>query len=83
MEKKEKVYFKRNKYRKDDFSINDLPLTRRKQFFDIFKNDWKTLLLLGLILLLFSIPYLAIDGIHWFIKFNLPTQLYGDGATTA
>lgn len=81
MEKKEKVYFKRNKYRKDDFSINDLPLTRRKQFFDIFKNDWKTLLLLGLILLLFSIPYLAIDGIHWFIKFNLPTQLYGDEGT--
>ena len=81
MEKKEKIYFKRNKYRKDDFSINDLPLTRRKQFFDIFKNDWKTLLLLGLILLLFSIPYLAIDGIHWFIKFNLPTQLYGDEVT--
>lgn len=82
MDKEKKtVYFRRNKYRSDDFSIDDLPLTRRKQFFDILKNDWKTLLFVGLILLFVSLPYLTIDVIHWFIKANLATQLYSDGGT--
>ena len=82
MDKEKKtVYFKRNKYRSEDFSIDDLPLTRKKEFFDILKNDWKTLIFIGLILLFVSIPYLAIDVIHWFIKANLETQLYNDGGT--
>ena len=81
MSKKKTVYFKRNKYRSEEFSVNDLPLTRRHQFFDILKNDWKTLLLIGLILLVVSIPYLTIDVIHWFIKTNLPIQLANDGGT--
>lgn len=81
MSKKETVYFKRNKYKSEDFTVNDLPLTRRSQFFDIFKHEWKTLLLIGLFLLLFSIPYLTIDFFHWFTKVNLPAQLESAGHT--
>ena len=83
MSKKKTVYFKRSKYRVDDFGLNDLPLNRRQQFFDIIKNDWKTLLWMGLILLFFSIPYLTVDVLHWFIKINLPAQLKADGGTYA
>ena len=83
MSKKKTVYFKRSKYRVDDFGLNDLPLNRRQQFFDIIKNDWKTLLWMGLILLFFSFPYLTVDVLHWFIKLNLPDQLKADGGTDA
>lgn len=81
MSKKKKVYFKRSKYRADDFGVNDLPLTRYQQFFDIFKNEWKTLLLMGVLLIFFSLPYLTLDVIHWFIKVNLPAQLAESGGT--
>lgn len=80
MSKKETVYFKRSKYRANDFSVNDLPLTRKSQFFDIFKHEWKTLLLIGLLLLLFSLPYLAVNFVHWFIRVNLPAQLSSGGS---
>ncbi len=40
-----------------DFLIEQLPSTRKKQFFDIFKNEWRTLLLIGLILVLFALPF--------------------------
>ena len=83
MAKKETVYFKRSKYRKDDFTVDDLPNSRGKQFFDIFKNDWKTLLLLGIILFLFSLPFLTVEFIHWFITSNLPTQLRNQGIDDA
>lgn len=79
MAKKEVVYFKRSKYRKNDFGLDDLPNTRREQFFDIFKNEWKTLLLIGLLLLLFSLPFLTLEFFHWFIKMNLPIQLNNQG----
>ena len=81
MSKKKTVYFKRSKYRVDDFGLNDLPLNRRQQFFDIIKNDWKTLLWMGLILFFFSLPYLTVDVLHWFIRVNLPAQLKADGGT--
>jgi len=44
---------------KIDFTLDSLPLTRRKQFFDILKNEWRTLLLLSLIALVFAIPYIT------------------------
>ena len=81
-EKKKTVYFKRNRYRSSDFTENDLPSTRRRQFLDILKNDWKVLLLLGVILLLTSIPYLTIDIIHWFLIVSLPEKLAADGGTS-
>ena len=80
-EKKKTLYFKRNKYRDKEFTENDLPLNRGIQFFDIVKNDWKTLLLIGVILLVASIPYLTIDVIHWFIILKLPDQLASSGGT--
>lgn len=79
MAKKETVYFKRSKYRKEDFALSDLPDNRGKQFFDIFKNDWKTLFLSGLILFLFSIPFLTLEFFHWFTVINLPIQLQNQG----
>ena len=78
---KKTVYFKRSKYRAEEFSVNDLPLNRGRQFFDILKNDWKLILGLGFIFLLFSIPYLTVGVLHWFIRANLPAQLYADGGT--
>ena len=80
-EKSKTVYFKRNKYRNEDFSINDLPLSRLNQFFDILKNDWKTLLYLGLIIFLAALPYISVNIIFWFIRVNLPEQLISDGGT--
>ena len=83
MAKKETVYFKRSKYRNEDFALNDLPDNRGKQFFDIFKNDWKTLFLSGLILFLFSIPFLTLEFFHWFTIINLPIQLQSQGIDEA
>lgn len=40
-----------------DFLPEQLPSTRRKQFFDIVKNEWRTLLLMGLALSLFFLPF--------------------------
>lgn len=81
MAKKKTVYFKRSKYRAEEFSVNDLPLNRGRQYFDILKNDWKTIIALAFILLLFSIPYLTVGVLHWFIRANLPAQLMVDGGT--
>ena len=81
MAKKKTVYFKRSKYRAEEFSVNDLPLNRGRQFFDILKNDWKILVALGFLLLLFSIPYLTVGVLHWFIRANLPAQLLADDGT--
>ena len=83
MSKKETIYFKRSKYRKEDFSLSDLPDNRGKQFFDIFKNDWKTLLLSGLILLIFSLPFLTLEFFHRFVSINLPVQLRSQGIDEA
>lgn len=80
-ENKKTVYFKRSKYRSADFLESELPNTRRAQFFDIFKHQWKTLLLLGLFLFLFSLPYLTADFFHWFIARSLPEQLSSQGST--
>ncbi len=41
-----------------DFLLEQLPSSRRKQFFDILKNEWRTLLFLGAILCLFYLPFL-------------------------
>jgi len=46
-------------YVKSDFGYNNLPLNRRKQFFDILKNEWRTILILALIGLAFALPYIT------------------------
>ena len=47
------------KVAKQDFLEENLPQTRKDQFFDILKNQYKVVLLTGLMLLLFFLPILA------------------------
>ena len=47
------------KYRSNDFNPNDLPNNRWEQFKDIFKIEWRTLLYIGIFLLLTSLPLVA------------------------
>ncbi len=42
-----------------DFLLEQLPSNRRKQFFDIVKNEWRTLLLLGAVMCLFFVPFIV------------------------
>ena len=44
------------KYSSTDFTANQLPKNRLAQFDDIFKLEWKTLLLIGIMLFAFFIP---------------------------
>lgn len=55
----------RTKYSQKDFEIYNLPGNRARQFFTIFRIEWKTLLLLNVIILLFFIPYLALNIVKW------------------
>ena len=55
----------KTKYSSKDFEVNNLPNSRARQFFTIFRIEWKTLLLLNLIIFLFFIPYFAIDILRW------------------
>ena len=42
-----------------DFTIDLLPINRRKEFGFVFKNNWKRFLFLGFLMLLFSLPLIA------------------------
>ena len=44
---------------KKDYLESSLPKTRKEQFFDNISHRYRTLLLIGLILIVFFIPYLA------------------------
>ncbi len=50
---------KRNKFNKNDFTTNSLPSTRKEQFKDILKTNYRTIFRLGLLMLIFSIPILV------------------------
>ena len=50
----------KNKSINHEFTYQDLPRNRRSQFLDILKNEWKTLLMIGLWLLIGAIPYIVI-----------------------
>ena len=52
---------------KPDFTEKDLPKTRRAQFFQIIKDNYSLLVIIGLILLAFLIPLL----VAIFIKYSL------------
>lgn len=55
----------RTKYSEKDFELQNLPKNRASQFFTILRIEWKTLLLLNLIILLFFIPYFVLDIVRW------------------
>lgn len=44
------------KYAEKDFLVTDLPRNRWKMFGDIVRNEWKTLLIFGLVFLLLCLP---------------------------
>ncbi len=47
------------KFAKTDFTEENLPQTRREQFFSILKNQYKVIFIIGLVLLLLFIPSLV------------------------
>lgn len=49
---------KKIKARKTDFTYNDLPKNRKDVFFDVLKLHWRTLLVLGLLILVGALPLL-------------------------
>ena len=49
----------RNKKEKGDFLESSLPSTRKKQFFDNLTHRYRLLLLIGIVLVTFFIPFLA------------------------
>ena len=53
------------KYSEKDFEMSNMPSNRARQFFTIFRIEWKTLLLLNLLILIFFIPYFAIEILRW------------------
>lgn len=56
--------FKRRRYAKTDFKLSMLPATRGQQFRAVLKNEKLTFLYLGLILLAFALPILAVDALR-------------------
>ena len=50
----------KNKKINHEFTYQDLPKNRRFQFLDILKNEWKTLIMIGLWFLVGAIPYIVI-----------------------
>ncbi len=51
---------KRKIIQKPEFTAQDLPATRFLQFFDIFKIEWRNLTKLGLLTLVFLIPFFVV-----------------------
>ena len=56
-----KVKFNRQKYSASEFNDSLLPANRFKQFFDVFKIEWSTLLRIGFLFLLFLLPLILIS----------------------
>ena len=67
-------------YSKNDFQENDLPRNRVVQFFDIFKNEWKTLLLSGMWLFVFSLPILGLYVFGFIFRYSLSSVEGGANA---
>lgn len=51
---------KKTDVKKNDFLVSDLPKNRYQLFFDILKNQWRTLLLLAVIILLLFLPIILL-----------------------
>jgi hypothetical protein len=56
---------------KTDFDESMLPSNRKEVFFDVCKLHWKSLALLGIILLLFCVPFLFIEVFEFFAVINI------------
>lgn len=61
---------KKLSHSESDFSIENLPHSRKDQFFDLLKHRYKTILLLGAFIALFSLPSLAVSFFEDYAKSN-------------
>ena len=61
----------KKKVSKKEFTINEMPHNRPQVFFDIVKNRFSTLLFIGFIVLLFSIPLIITDYLTSIVLSNL------------
>lgn len=52
---------RRYKIATQDYEVSMLPQTRKAVFFDVFKLQWRKLLILGGILVLFSLPMIILN----------------------
>lgn len=64
----------KNKKNKQDYLPINLPHTRKEQFFDLLKNDFFTLIKLGLVLLLFALPFIVIVILRAMFLYNVDTS---------
>lgn len=55
-----------------DFLRNDLPSSRRKQFFLLFKYEWRLFILLPFLFLLLFLPYFGLDILKQIWTINNP-----------
>jgi hypothetical protein len=59
---------------KTDYTDSMLPKNRKEVFVDVFKLHWKSFLLLGLITLIFSVPFIFIDIYEFFAIINIENE---------
>ena len=59
---------------KTDYTDSMLPKNRKEVFGDVFKLHWKSFLLLGLITLIFSVPFIFIDIYEFFSIINIENE---------
>ena len=68
----------KTKTAKKDFVESNLPSTRKKQFFDNLSHRYKLLLLIGLVLMAFHIPFLVVMIYRDSSLIMIATHNYGD-----
>ncbi len=65
-------------YAEHDFSPASLPLTRKQLFFDVYKNNPKTIFKGGLALLLSSLPFVLFEIFMYLGYMGISEEHYGD-----
>ena len=59
---------------KTDYLDSMLPRNRKEVFFDVFKLHWRSLVLLGIIILLFCLPFIFVEIFEFFAVMNTQSQ---------
>ena len=71
----------KKEYSQKDFNADLLPLTRKKQLKEIFKNDFKKIGLIALLILAFSIPLIVCHSLLSALAPTITVTLYNAGKT--
>ena len=69
---------KKFKYSKNDFSQSSLPVNRKELFFDVYRNNMKTITKCGLSLFVFALPMLAFMIFMFFGYIGITKDNFGD-----